>query len=510
MSSSKSRRNFKGAGDSRNKKAKKNITVNMSSRCVSVKDELKAAFDSPFESRIGKCSVIKEPFKCVVMPDFFDDNDFLRDLKLELDSEIEYIPKNNDLYQFRQTADLKTIDLDHCKAIRHSLLNQVQPFLKHVTGIELFDDVVDLTASKYGYTDVLLCHDDQLEERRIAFMVYLVQGEWSGTDGGTFDMFDRDANDQPSKIVRSISPCWNTFVFFEVTPQSYHQVAEILSQDKTRLSVNGWFRGPPLEVKSSPYLELGISETKCGSIDVDEDILRSWISSQYLEADTQLQVMEEFESTSEISLPDFLTENKYRSMCQLLVDENCHWAQIGPANRRKFDVLDIEKSPALAKELLQVFQSEAMFLIISNLSGIKLHPMAPDTSDSEQSGSEDDLERVDRLKEPKERNPRLKVELRKFSRGCYSLIHDHDPEVLDDEPKLDCILHFSHDFETDRDHGGFVSYIAKDADEELLAIEPQSNALSLVYRDKDTARFVKYLNDAHVNTYYDLNLVFQQ
>ena len=32
-------------------------------------------------------------------------------------------------------------------------------------------------------------------------------------------------------------------VCFEVTPESFHQVAEVLSKDKTRLSVGGWFHG---------------------------------------------------------------------------------------------------------------------------------------------------------------------------------------------------------------------------------------------------------------------------
>ena len=34
-------------------------------------------------------------------------------------------------------------------------------------------------------TDTLLCHDDELEGRRIAFIYYLVP-EWTKEDGGTF------------------------------------------------------------------------------------------------------------------------------------------------------------------------------------------------------------------------------------------------------------------------------------------------------------------------------------
>ena len=33
------------------------------------------------------------------------------------------------------------------------------------------------------HVDILLCHDDELESRRIAFILYLVP-EWSAKDGG--------------------------------------------------------------------------------------------------------------------------------------------------------------------------------------------------------------------------------------------------------------------------------------------------------------------------------------
>ena len=51
----------------------------------------------------------------------------------------------------------------------------------------------------------------------------------------------------PVEVVRSLVPKWNSFVFFEVSPSSFHQVSEVLSGSKTRLSINGWFHGPPTE-----------------------------------------------------------------------------------------------------------------------------------------------------------------------------------------------------------------------------------------------------------------------
>ena len=39
--------------------------------------------------------------------------------------------------------------------------------------------------------DVLLCHDDELDTRRIAFILYLVP-PWKEEDGGALDLFDMD------------------------------------------------------------------------------------------------------------------------------------------------------------------------------------------------------------------------------------------------------------------------------------------------------------------------------
>jgi Rps23 Pro-64 3,4-dihydroxylase Tpa1-like proline 4-hydroxylase len=44
---------------------------------------------------------------------------------------------------------------------------------------------LDLIISK----DYLLCHDDELEGRRIAFILYLVP-VWTQSDGGLLQMFD--------------------------------------------------------------------------------------------------------------------------------------------------------------------------------------------------------------------------------------------------------------------------------------------------------------------------------
>ena len=55
-----------------------------------------------------------------------------------------------------------------------------------------------------------------------------------------------------------------------------------------------------------------------------------------------------------------------------------------------------------------------------------------------------------------------------------------------------------------RRHGGATIYVAKDEEEELLNIAPKDNSLSLVFREKDTAAFVKYVNSRAPGKFYQI------
>jgi hypothetical protein len=60
-------------------------------------------------------------------------------------------------------------------------------FCLQMTGIEL-NDKLALFYAEYGATDHLLCHDDELEGRRVAFILYLAKN-WTEEDGGSLDLF---------------------------------------------------------------------------------------------------------------------------------------------------------------------------------------------------------------------------------------------------------------------------------------------------------------------------------
>ena len=203
-----------------------------------------------------------------------------------------------------------------------------------MTGIELNQDI-SLFCARYDYTDYLLCHDDQLEDRRIAFIWYLVPKSWQEEDGGALDLFDRDAETgQPMKVVRSLVPSRNSFVFFEVTEKSFHQVAEILSRDRTRLSVGGWFHCDTNPERPRPVAR-DPPRTLLPPFDISRDEFLAWINPMYLDESTQIEIKVTFKATSEISLTNFLAEEKYDAVCAALKDANLTWTEMGPANRAK-------------------------------------------------------------------------------------------------------------------------------------------------------------------------------
>jgi Rps23 Pro-64 3,4-dihydroxylase Tpa1-like proline 4-hydroxylase len=49
-----------------------------------------------------------------------------------------------------------------------------------------------MSAAVYERGDVLLCHDDQLEGRRLAYVIYLVDRDWQKEDGGTLDLYESE------------------------------------------------------------------------------------------------------------------------------------------------------------------------------------------------------------------------------------------------------------------------------------------------------------------------------
>ena len=320
-------------------------------------------------------------------------------------------------------------------------------------------------------------------------------------------LFRHTEDQQPTTCEVSLLPKWNNFAFFEVCPTSFHQVREVLSRQKVRLSVNGWFKGPK-KYEVTPYREKFFCPITCKEFFVEEQLLKSWINELYLTDEIEKELRDEFKQESQTLLSSFLKKDAAAKLRDEL--RACEgWRLKSPANRRRYFVLDETNFPERLKEFVLVMKSEQLFLILGAMTGLKLHPLNPDDSESDDDSECSDQEETGSKKVTKS-NPRCAFEVRKFEPGCYTLIHDYDGEVLDKNPKLDVKYYFDHAFAADEKAGGCTTYFVKYEDEEVLTVEPENNSLSLVYRDEETVRFEKYLNCTHKGTFYELSMIFQE
>uniref|UniRef100_A0A2K5P0M1 2-oxoglutarate and iron dependent oxygenase domain containing 1 n=1 Tax=Cercocebus atys TaxID=9531 RepID=A0A2K5P0M1_CERAT len=416
-----------------------------------------------------------DPFLHCVIPNFIQSQDFLEGLQKEL-MNLDFHEKYNDLYKFQQSDDLKKRREPHISALRKILFEDFRSWLSDISKIDL-ESTIDMSCAKYEFTDALLCHDDELEGRRIAFILYLVP-PWDRSLGGTLDLYSIDEHFQPKQIVKSLIPSWNKLVFFEVSPVSFHQ----------------------------------------------HEILYDWINPTYLDMDYQVQIQEEFEESSEILLKEFLKPEKFAKVCEALEHGDVEWSSRGPPNKRFYEKAEESKLPEILKECMKLFRSEALFLLLSNFTGLKLHFLAPSeeeemndkkeeeaadsteegtshsppepennqtavSNNSQQNNDQTDPEPEENETKKESSVPTCQGELRRWKTGHYTLIHDHSKA----EFALDLILYCGCEG-WEPEYGGFTSYIAKGEDEELLTVNPENNSLALVYRDRETLKFVKHIN----------------
>ncbi|KAF6078898.1 2-oxoglutarate and iron dependent oxygenase domain containing 1 [Phyllostomus discolor] len=244
--------------------------------------------------------------------------------------------------------------------------------------------------------------------------------------------------------------------------------------------------------------------------------------------DHQIQIQEEFEEQSEILLKDFLKPEKFAEVCEALEKGGVKWSSRGPPNKRFYEKAEESTLPGVLRDCMTLFRSEALFLLLSNFTGLRLHFLAPseeggmeDTAEGEAAPAADGTdegtscspsdpqdsqaavhsgssrrssERTDPEPEGSEaekepRIPTCQGELRRWRTGHYTLIHDNGKT----EFALDSILYCGCEG-WEPEYGGFTSYIAKGEDEELLTVNPENNSLALVYRDRETLKFVKHIN----------------
>ncbi|KAI9298167.1 hypothetical protein K502DRAFT_311885 [Neoconidiobolus thromboides FSU 785] len=396
--------------------------------------------------------VVTTPFLAGSIGNVFNPK-FLKKVRKEIEQKQKYDKRYNDLYEFYQSKDLKSTPLKNLKQLRDSIYGSTfLDFFSKLTGIKLTSKL-DVSVSKYIYGNHLLCHDDDIksekEGRRIAFIIYLVDEDWDEKDGGALELFSRDQYGQPifNNTIK-LTPKWNQLVFFEIGNYSYHQVSEVLAKTKDRLSIVGWFHGP-LDNLKKPLVNYEFTKTIEYKLQLSD-----FINKDYLNKENIQKINLQFNKDATIELRQFLLPEVYQTSCEEL--NQIIWHPIlGPAHIRKYrKAVEMSKTLSLLKEL---FQSDQFLQLLNELLNQNLM--------------------------------QYYGELRQFCGGDYTLLHDHalEPEGIDLIFPL--IKDLSQVWKSD--YGGNLSYVLDG--NELFSHLPSNNCLTLIKREKDTYRFLKYL-----------------
>lgn len=178
------------------------------------------------------------PFPHIVLPNFLLESraeDLLRALKKEA-----FTHKESDLFSFNQTADFSSTQSSPLKLFYSLAASPAfAQTMNSLTGLSVLPGAVDLAGSLYEGGDYLLCHDDQVEDRKIAYILYLSH-DFSERDGARFVLFN-NARGKPTTEARSYLPVWNSLMIFAVNSLSFHAVEENCSSKK-RYAIGGWLR----------------------------------------------------------------------------------------------------------------------------------------------------------------------------------------------------------------------------------------------------------------------------
>lgn len=318
------------------------------------------------------------PYKHAVIHELVDDK-LLRSVRDEVRNNVQFTPKETDIYKIHQSGDLANLDglddeslskLPSLLALRDAIYSET--FRDYVSGITgcgpLSGRKTDMAINVYTPGCFLLCHDDVIGSRKVSYILYLTDPDkpWKPEWGGALRLFpvqeieskDGEVAKTPlPDCVKVIPPAWNQLSFFAVQPgESFHDVEEVyhaetkeqLDEDngRVRMAISGWFHIPQVgedgyiegeeekNAKNSSLMQLqgnpaqydapqakpvkveNLNSSEDEFEEADLEFLLKYIAPTYLTPDTLDQISEHFSENSSITLSDILS----RKFAQRLKD----------------------------------------------------------------------------------------------------------------------------------------------------------------------------------------------
>lgn len=214
-------------------------------------------FQQEFQDELQQLVEQSMPYRWGTVKELMND-ELLRLVRKEVLQEIAFTKKETDIYKVFQSGDLANLsgldwnDLSRLPSLyklRAAIYSEeFRDFVSKVTGCGKLSGVkTDMSINTYTKGCHLLTHDDVIGSRRVSFILYLPdpQYTWKPHYGGGLRLFPSvvpnvPKTDHEAKLV----PQFNQIAFFTVQPGlSFHDVEEV-RVDKQRLSIQGWFHIP--------------------------------------------------------------------------------------------------------------------------------------------------------------------------------------------------------------------------------------------------------------------------
>ena len=188
-------------------------------------------------SQLAKKYQNAKPYPHLQLADFLEENQFTQ--LVEALSQLPFEHKENDLFSLAQTPALQSVDDKTIQSFIDFMNSQeTREWFKEVTGVTTTPGELDIFGAIYQDTDYLLPHDDQLEDRKVAWILYLTT--LTQEQGGALALYS-DEEQLPKEKIKAYQPIANSIAFFTVSPESWHEVEEVTA-DVSRVSIGGWLK----------------------------------------------------------------------------------------------------------------------------------------------------------------------------------------------------------------------------------------------------------------------------
>lgn len=324
------------------------------------------------------------PYKHAVIHELVDDQ-LLRSVRQEVTTNVEFTPKETDIYKIHQSGDLANLDglddeslakLPSLLKLRDAVYSEsFRNYVSHITKCgPLSGKKTDMAINVYTPGCFLLCHDDVIGSRRVSYILYLTDPDtpWQAEWGGALRLFPvQEIESKDGEVAKTplpdaakvIPPAWNQLSFFAVQPgESFHDVEEVYHAEtkeqleknggRVRMAISGWFhipqkgedgyiegeeernaknsslmqlQGNPAQYDTPQSRAVKLEPLKAGESEFDEselEFLIKYLSPTYLTPDTMEQISQHFNEQFSISLSDILSKKFAKRLKAHVLEED--------------------------------------------------------------------------------------------------------------------------------------------------------------------------------------------